>query len=88
MYPPRIPMAAALLPSALCCPLPTAQSSQPRMTDHRLSRRLIPLVRRCLALAQPRHRPSARALAWAPTSPWAMDATRCDAMGIDADAVR
>lgn len=50
--------------------LPTAQSSQPRMTDHRLSRRLIPLVRRCLALAQPRHRPSALALAWAPTSPW------------------
>lgn len=69
--------------------LPTAQSSQPRMTDQRL----IPLARRCLtdhargpsshsSLLQPRHRPSARA-GLGPTSPWmaalrwASTPTRC-----------
>jgi len=47
VYPPRIPMAAALLPSG------SAQSSQPRMTDHR---RLIPLVGRWPS-SHPQHRP-------------------------------
>jgi len=28
VYPPRIPMAAALLPSALCCPLPSPPSRE------------------------------------------------------------
>jgi hypothetical protein len=66
VYPPRIPMAAALLPSA------SAQSSQPRMTDHRLARRLIPLAGRCPS-SHPRHRPRL-----GPDQ----------AMAIDADAVR
>ena len=67
MYPTRIPMAAALLPSG------SAQSSQPRMTDHRLARRLIPLARRWPSSHPPRHRPRA--------GPG-------QAMGIDGDAVR
>ena len=66
MYPTRIPMAAALLPSG------SAQSSQPRMTDHRLARRLIPLARRW-----PSSHPPGIVRALGPARQWASTATRC-----------